>query len=63
MGSDIGKRQIMEFVKMNGLEFKRSSGSHKIYKTKCGDTIALKDKMAKPVLQRIAKQYHLNLKI
>lgn len=51
------------FVKTNGLELKRISGSHKIYKTRDGRTVALKDRMARPVLQRLAKQYHLNLKL
>jgi len=60
---DVGKRQVQRFIKMNDLELKRTNGSHHVYKTKRGETVVLTDKMARPVLQRLAKQYHLNLKL
>lgn len=63
MCKDVGKRQIQKFIKINELELKRTNGSHYIYKTQRGETIVLTNKMATPVLQRLAKQHHLNLKL
>lgn len=63
MCQTISKRQIQKFIKVNELELKRTNGSHYIYKTKLGETIVLKDKMPKMIIQRLAKQHHLNLKL
>ena len=63
MSVDVGKRQVHKFIKMNELELKRTNGSHHIYKTKRGETIVLTDRMSRPVLQRLAKQHHLRLKL
>jgi len=63
MSVSIGKRKVSEFIKINQLKLDRTNGSHKIYKTKEGRTISLKDKMSEPVMRRLAKQYNLTLNI
>lgn len=59
MGKDVNKRDVDKIIKLNGLTLVRHRGSHKIYKTKSGESITLTAEMNRMCLKRLVKEHNL----